>query len=476
MAGLKDHVRRLQAQMAAARAKRKGGANMARRAVAGVLKHSPIVSTHARGKRARTPVTPFVVADGDDDVDARRSGRRRRLDSVDESIDGDEDDSPVTKKSRTVTAETRRVRSRTADARGKRSRAQARDDGRDDVDDDEDDVRARRRRRLDASGASIDDDEDASPVTKKAKKAQKLDEVIEARHRAAAEYRQAQGARRSTHRLADELAKKYKVGSGRTLRRFVATQKAKESLKRKPGSGADPTVLTEEFGEIVQELMVAKRGEWTVTRLVKAYNLAARKKGAPTASRASVGRWLKANCTRRRRLTKPLLTPEHKKNRVAFAKDLLARWDDVFHRPGHVRVFVDEVQVFAYSPNRFQYVPHALRELFNKNPLRLKSKTKIPKLMFMAGFAKRNLEHNFSGLVAFFPIVEYEEAQKNSKYFKKGQWRAKAVTVNKNSTVEWVKDMVELIATRQSWVSSSARCFLHYSACFTFYSDQIDRR
>lgn len=99
MAGLKGHLLRLKHARGLAKSKQARGVKMSRRVVTGVLKHSPIVSTHARGKRARTPVTPFVVADGDDDEDDARARRRRRLDASGASIDDDEDASPVTRNS-----------------------------------------------------------------------------------------------------------------------------------------------------------------------------------------------------------------------------------------------------------------------------------------------------------------------------------------------------------------------------------------
>jgi transposase len=291
---------------------------------AGVLAHSPIASTHARGKRSRAPVERFDIGDGD----------------------GDEDVEP-----------------------------------------------RRRRRRINAVAAPLADDADASPVTKKARR---VDGTVEARHLAAAEYRVAKATGRATVALAAEIGTKYKVGSGRTVRRLASAQRTAASLARKPGSGAPSSVLTEQFGVIIQKILLEKNGVWTMTRLTKAYNEVAKKEGVPTASRSTVGRWLKKHTKRRKRLTKPYLTDENKKARVDFAKNLLKNWSATFNRKGHIRVFVDETQVYAWSPNRYQYVPHALRGLFNENPLRLKSKTQIPKLMFMAGFAQPNPEETSS--------------------------------------------------------------------------------
>jgi len=115
---------------------------------------------------------------------------------------------------------------------------------------------------------------------------------VERNHRAVATIETARARGPVTHDDAERIAAAAGVLSGRTLRRWAKKAKDGESLLLKPGSGAEPSVLTDDFGEIVQELMMETRGCWTVRSLTKAYNLEAKKRKVSAASRASVGRWI----------------------------------------------------------------------------------------------------------------------------------------------------------------------------------------
>jgi len=257
--------------------------------------------------------------------------------------------------------------------------------------------------------------------------------------------------------------------SRQSIMRYLAAQESAKSLVRKAGSGRKASVAVAELISIIQSTLVECRGLTTIRSLCKTLANSLKGSSIKAPSVATLGRILKSTARRRRRQIKPLLTAEHIRARLAWARQHIeAEWGE----DTSMYVFVDESQFSAFSKNRYQWVPHELADMIE--PLRAQSKvssrihilrsfslaciqTRIPSVMIFAGVARPQPKYNFSGVVGFFPVLEPVRQQRKSKYTDAGDWRMEAVTVTQARTVAYLKDMVGLIAERQKWVCAAKR-------------------
>jgi hypothetical protein len=154
-------------------------------------------------------------------------------------------------------------------------------------------------------------------------------------------------------------------------------------------------------------------------------------------------------------IEKPLLTTEHKKNRVAWARE----WFDLFCDPTAPVAFLDEKWFYTTNRRRrLKILPSTADEAKQvpgyKRP-RIRSRRYPVKVMFLGVVASPQPEHNFDGRIALDRVSQQKtlsRASRNKRFsvdvlvveaITRGEWRDQLVTVGMS-----VDDLLESIKTQ----------------------------
>ena len=125
----------------------------------------------------------------------------------------------------------------------------------------------------------------------------------------------------------------------------------------------------------------------------------------------------------------PTLTERHKQLRMNFAVKSLAHKNDLglynVSDMDHL-IHIDEKWFFVDKAKKTYY--HCLDEI---PPARRGNRRHITKVMFLCAVARPR--DNFDGKIGIWPIVQLTRAQRNSRYYRRGETRAKNLRLNKTT-------------------------------------------
>jgi len=221
------------------------------------------------------------------------------------------------------------------------------------------------------------------------------------------------------HQGANALCKKWNISS-QTLANIVARDQDPERHGRlsplpRPGR---PTVVTPTKIKAMYNIVMKNQGFASVRKVSRC--LLHTGKSSKGMSFSTVRRCFKKPEWRMAlRATRPSLTPDQKKKRVAFA---LKHLED--NNEAHVEI--DEKWFYGGSLNGRIHVPKGM--LAHRRPVR--SKRFIPKVLVITAVAKPNATYNFDGRIGFWPVVANYQARRSSIYHARGEVYQKTTTLN----------------------------------------------
>ncbi len=234
---------------------------------------------------------------------------------------------------------------------------------------------------------------------------------------------EARGRQRFSEKDISELLGRLRVQIGDpdltwdSVRRRVNRMRDKETFARAPGSGRK-TTMTPLVQEAAKEVSRLHRGDISGNEM---YHQVKAKVGSPAmCGKSTFYRMVQGPKFKRRRVRyRPKLTDQHKKNRVAFATEMLHADADL---EGRI-VFVDE--------KRFEVVTGGTLLLAAEDPTperAIQSRTNPLFVMVLVGVMKPR--GRFGGVVGRHAFVDDTFAAKNSKRREKGTLELKAVNVS----------------------------------------------
>lgn len=115
---------------------------------------------------------------------------------------------------------------------------------------------------------------------------------------------------------------------------------------------------------------------------------------------------------------------QHRLNWCAARRAERREWSE--KRMNVVEIHVDEKWFYAFRTGRWLYMPPGIEAPI----LECVSKTRIPKVMFIAAVANPIAEIDFDGRVLFLPIVEKKVYQNDAKFGKCGDEYSECTTMN----------------------------------------------
>lgn len=150
------------------------------------------------------------------------------------------------------------------------------------------------------------------------------------------------------------------------------------------------------------------------------------------ASRATLQRWTQKLGWRRVQVSsKPMLTDDHKKNRLAWAlRHANHDWS--------CTVDIDEKWFFGTLLSGKLHLPPGVSA--PRTPVQ--SKRFIPKVMFLTAVAPPDPDNNFDGKIGCWAITEKYTAKRNSKHFQKGDVYDKQVSMDSKKFLDMLRTLV----------------------------------
>jgi len=227
--------------------------------------------------------------------------------------------------------------------------------------------------------------------------------MLEVRWRAVDEYRVAQARGEMTHELADQIASKHGLGTGRNLRHLVQKVIRGENLTRKSGSGRprqrDYAAVNQFMMEVAAQhnyavtysfLLRRVKGEfgygssWLLQRIMQEYNwtkVCFTSMPQPTSSpNFQLLVVILRGILQTKQRAVPRLTAAHQRERLAWCK--ARETPSLLYGAGTstVHVHIDEKCFYAFKTGKTLYMPHDVEPPAQE----IQSKTKIPSVMFLA--------------------------------------------------------------------------------------------
>lgn len=191
---------------------------------------------------------------------------------------------------------------------------------------------------------------------------------LQRRWAAVATFARISGSGRMTNPIADKIAIRYSIGSGRRLRQLVSTAEKTGDLTHQPGQGAKITVLEE-----VNKSMEAQAKEFGYAFTLEAMAEAVRAEMGKGSKRTIMRAMKRFLWKRRRQKIKPFLTLKHMDDRLNWAK----RWISFKYTENNtVVVMIDEKWFYAFKEGRMLHLPDGVEP----EHLFALSKTQVPKV------------------------------------------------------------------------------------------------
>jgi len=244
--------------------------------------------------------------------------------------------------------------------------------------------------------------------------------------------------------MRDAIAQKYGI-SGRTIDEWTRRARNEGDLTRRPGSGVERSVYTDDFVKLLEELALTWEYHFSYAAIAERLK--------EETGQGSVGTvWEIMRAEKWQRITqvcRPTLTEDQRRARHEFAK---LWWELNWHDPKVLIVHVDEKQFYAYRIGKVLYVPPGLEPPIQH----VASKTQIPhvrtcaarlgtyftdaQVMFIAAVGAPI--PGFDGAVGIWPVGEHETVKNNSKYFSKGDKRFKSVNMTREIFINMLKTLI----------------------------------
>jgi hypothetical protein len=273
---------------------------------------------------------------------------------------------------------------------------------------------------------------------------QQSDEELMNRARAVVEYERSVDKRLHgvSRVIAGQLQKRY----GYTVRhiRRMRTMMFTRSLRRKLREGG-PIVVERRrlMTQWLHEALKITQGDVTVRSLAAKMRSVLGIGGIGT-----VHRLLRHNGYRRvRRRLLPLLTAEHKMERISWAQRLLSEEE---RRDGEscraVIVHLDEKWFFEKNLSLKVWS----RPGNPSHPIYILNKRHLRKVMFLGALAAPVEQYHFDGKIGLFPVVEQVTAKKNSKHRKAGTSHPKPLEMNRDLFVKMMCEQLIPAALRKT--------------------------
>jgi transposase len=248
----------------------------------------------------------------------------------------------------------------------------------------------------------------------------------------------------SSNNRDEEIAARWGVGTGRTVRNLAARLQERGSLARKKGSGAKGTVVDNTF---YVECFGKKAIEWDY-EFTHEDMANALKEETGVGSKSAVQRLMsKLEYKRRRRIIRPFLTPEHMGARLEWAK----RWMKFrYNLSNTCVVWIDEKCFYAFkSRGTICYCPPGV----DPTPDYALSKTQIPWVMFLGACAAPRMEHDFDGKIGLWHVGEEKTALRKSKFHERGDSYWANVNMDGDVFMRMIKELlIPAILNKCTWV------------------------
>lgn len=191
---------------------------------------------------------------------------------------------------------------------------------------------------------------------------------LQSRWAAVARYNRILGSNRMTNDIADKIAQKFGIGTGRRLRQLAEIASKKGDLTHQPGQGAKMTVLHE-----VNESMEVQAKEFGYAFTLEAMAAAVKADIGKGSKRTVMRAMANFLWKRRRQKIKPFLTLKHMADRLEWAK----KWVSFNYAENKkVVIMIDEKWFYAFKEGRMLHLPDGVEP----EHLFALSKTQIPKV------------------------------------------------------------------------------------------------
>ena len=254
----------------------------------------------------------------------------------------------------------------------------------------------------------------------------------------------------SSHERDEEIAARWSVGCGRTVRNLALQIEERGSLARKPGSGRKPSVTNDPFYlECFGKNVLEWDYEFTHQDMADAL-----KEETGIGSKHTVQRLMqKLEYKRRLRVIRPFLTEAHMKDRHKWAK----RWARFsYARSPTCVIWIDEKCFYAFkSRGVICYCPPGV----DPKPDYALSKTQIPWVMFLGAVGIPRPERGFDGKIGLWHVGEEKAAQRRSKYHEAGDTYWVNVNMTGEVFVRMVKEyLIPAVLAKCQWAKKVVIC------------------
>ena len=144
-------------------------------------------------------------------------------------------------------------------------------------------------------------------------------------------------------------------------------------------------------------------------------------------------------------------TAEHKANALLYGQlHYNETWVDAIH--------ADEVWFYMYDlKGHYLILPELLIHDFVDTEMinfATKSRGNIQKIMYLVVIARPRAKYNFDGKIGCYPVVEWRQAARDSKYRRKGTWEMHSVSMDAPMYQQMIRDLVApAIVEKMDWIS-----------------------
>lgn len=284
--------------------------------------------------------------------------------------------------------------------------------------------------------ASDDETHSSSPLGKKRKRSNFLNEGEKARLCSRYLEELEKGNKRSKSMLADEFDVHRE-----TVSNVIGEFQTGNSFHRKPGSGR-PTKMTPTKEAALRTVAVEGRGKPRLRHLAHALKECG--ESSKGVSKSTVGRYTKRNNWKRRKPRPvPLVTPKHISDRREFCSKKLKT-------PNRIEVHWDETPLDSKMNTGDRLLPEDVPPPVVPNANYLHT----PTIQVITAIAKPYEKEGFDGKVMFEFLEKEKVAKKNSKYHKKGDVYMVPCTMDAAYFREiFLTKLVPAIQSKMNWAS-----------------------
>lgn len=143
-------------------------------------------------------------------------------------------------------------------------------------------------------------------------------------------------------------------------------------------------------------------------------------------------------------VTRPVLTPAHKRARLDWARDKLEadKRGEMWGDNTVLYLHIDEKWFNLMRLGKVLWIPPGASVYDEDKVQTAASKTKQSKVMFLAAVGFPRAEHGFDGGVGIWPVVQDKVAKRHSKYHRKDDVYKECATMNTKVFVDMVRNLV----------------------------------